>query len=534
MILFLLIVIFAAGYILYQRLPDIVTKRVEQQIINQLDPQLQGWYNVKVEEALIGQRFSNIILPRISIYPDFGHPSLQTDTLLPRQFFGIKTYDISISSDGILDLALGRSTSTFSKIAAGKIHLTIYANDHGKTMPREREQNTGGFRINEIEARKVDFEYRQWQDTTIVLAGSGNMQLNGALSLTPADTIPFSIEYYSITADSAYILPVDGKYHFHSGPISARSNDHVINIADVKILPIFGKQEMGNYFAYQTDRTDMIFQNVTIGAADLNDMISKRRFIVDVIRIENGGADVFRDRNFPLDTLRRPLMPSRMLRSAEFDLSIREVVISNTRVQYSERPDGKSFRELGTVPVAQIEGTIRNITNITSELKADSIMHIDFSGRLFGDVQLQANFIYNLQDLNGGFRARGTAGPVDLRKVNEALVPIAGVTVTSGRHIQSHFHFIGNDIRSQGELKMIYSDLELQVNPDGGRLQRGVTRLLGRNLVYHPSNPGRRDEERTGTIDFERDPTRSLIHYWWQSYLSGIKNTVLRDNIPIP
>jgi hypothetical protein len=287
---------------------------------------------------------------------------------------------------------------------------------------------------------------------------------------------------------------------------------------------------MKEYFTFQTDRTDARFESVIITSADLNDMINNRRFTADLIHIENGEADIFRDRHFPLDTLRRPKMPSLLLRSADFDISIREVIISNTRVMYSERPDGNGFGELGTVPVTHLEGKIQNITNIEGELQNDSILRIDFSGRLFRDAQLKAGFIYNLKDLHGGFRAQGTVGPVDLSKVNEALVPIAGVTITSGTHMQSQFHFTGNNVRTNGELVMIYSDLVLQLNPEAGRLQRGLTRLVGRNLIYHPSNPGRREEPRISKIEFERDPSRFLIHYWWQSYLTGIKNAVVREN----
>jgi hypothetical protein len=74
---------------------------------------------------------------------------------------------------------------------------------------------------------------------------------------------------------------------------------------------------------------------------------------------------------------------------------------------------------------------------------------------------------------------------------------------------------------------MLYTDLDIILEPERSELRQTIGDWAGRNILYYPSNP-HDNTERKGEIYFERDPSRFVFHYWWQCYLSGIKNTVQR------
>jgi hypothetical protein len=79
----------------------------------------------------------------------------------------------------------------------------------------------------------------------------------------------------------------------------------------------------------------------------------------------------------------------------------------------------------------------------------------------------------------------------------------------------------------------VYRDLELaNVTEPAGAIksfvQNVVTLVVGSQLI--PSNPMPGEEIRVGTIEFERNPERSVFHYCVKSILSGIKSNIFKDS----
>jgi hypothetical protein len=138
-----------------------------------------------------------------------------------------------------------------------------------------------------------------------------------------------------------------------------------------------------------------------------------------------------------------------------------------------------------------------------------------------------------LRDLNGGYTASGKLSELEFSRINTVLAPLLKIEAENGIHNQTTFSFSGNDIQSTGKITMLYDDLNLVLEQDRSRLGRSIIGWAGRNFLYYPSNPNRNDPVREADIEFERDKTRFVFHYWWNCYLSGIKNTVLREGVDL-
>ena len=79
---------------------------------------------------------------------------------------------------------------------------------------------------------------------------------------------------------------------------------------------------------------------------------------------------------------------------------------------------------------------------------------------------------------------------------------------------------------------MEWNDLSLNFTPEAGDVITGITQSSGK-MIYHQSNPDNVNKEPSGGIYFERDISRFVFNYWWNCYLSGIKNSVLHDFVTL-
>ena len=368
---------------------------------------------------------------------------------------------------------------------------------------------------------------------------TGQIRFKGRVELPDNDSNGLeniTFEKHSLQAANLSVYFPQNLYSFHIDSISLDGPMNVISIEKIKMLPNHPKEEFYQYVDIETDRIETHLDNIEIKGLRTHNKHGRRGLMISQVNIDNGMMDVSRDRRPPFNEEQRPAMPARLIKTAPVDLFVGEINISEFDILYSELPDdgsGSGFHEAaGSVPFNRLEATLRNITNITDSLQKDSIMHIGAKTSIFDDAILRADFIYNLNDINGGYTADVALSEFRFETINSALYPLAGIKVEEGTHKSSVFSFTGNDVESSGALYMEWNDLLLDFTPETGGVVAGIANTLGK-LIYHESNPDNADTSPTGDIYFERDISRFVFNYWWNCYLSGIKNSVLRDFVSL-
>jgi hypothetical protein len=304
------------------------------------------------------------------------------------------------------------------------------------------------------------------------------------------------------------------------------------------MIPLHGRQEFYRHLEFQSERVDAFIENITATGFHIYSAGQNPVFIFSRVSLSGGKIEIFRDRRPPFDEERRPKMPARLIATSTTRFYTENVEISDIDIIYSEFPeeaDPSEFENsIGMVEFINLKASISNITNLSDSLSIDSIMHIAASAEIFNTGRLSMEIIYNLKDINGGYMARGTLGKMDLEAINPALYPLTGIKVEEGVHHGSEFSFSGNDEKSEGILKMSWSGLLIDLTPDAGNFLSSLTRFAGRTFLYRPSGSPDSNNSAGGEIYFERDTTRFVFHYWWNCYLSGILDNVIRDLAPFP
>ncbi len=526
-----LLIILLAGVLIHLLLPSYLTQKIKEETTSILNKDIEGLYQVELDEVEISTFYTQLHIPSLRIFP---RPAVLTENQpqdLPQSIFRLSLDEVAISTSGLIALARKKESINFQSLIIGQATLSVFQNDSSETDKEEAAKSSlESVEFDHLAFERINLQQTSYPDTTRVIFAADSVVFDGRLALKSLqDSATFSVALtdYQIESGMVKFHPLGQLNRIESTMISLNDTDSILTLAGLSLIPIYSKQEMGEYFSFQKDRVEAEIESLRISKLDVNQAINHGSLKTEQVKVAGGHIDIFRDRNFPLDTLARPLMPAQLIDTAPLQLFIATVYLDSLSMQYSEL--AKNSNEVGKVPFDHLRGTIKNITNIKEKLNSDSIMHIEAQALLFAQGQLEASFIYNLKDINGGFRAQGNLGTMEFAGINPALFPLTGARVISGIHKQSQFTFSGNDQKTTGELLMLYSDLELGMSEDQNRLQKGVISFLGRNFVYHPANPTEGNEARMATIEFERDPTRFVFHYWWQSYLSGIKDAVLRD-----
>ncbi|MFN3556889.1 MAG: hypothetical protein ACK4VN_13095 [Bacteroidales bacterium] len=528
LILLLVAVVFSRYF-----LPQIITTAVQKNLQTQFDKQSSDLYEIKVTRVAFKLNPPCIVFPSITITPrlqDMGAIALET---LPKNIISVRADNLRLSPTALFSLARKKQHRTLARIHLGFLDLKISQNPASlDTLPSpSAPEKSWSIRCDDFSIARAFIQYGLLSDTieNIFFADKISVATSIIVKQEEYDDKPrFEFPAISLHTGSLGFTPTNSLYKYSSDGISFDGRASTLTASNLKITPLYDEHEFQNHITHQTDMANVLIKRVTFSGLEIHNLINKNTLSCYHISVEGGEADIFRDRSLTLDLQRRPLMPVRRIQEAPFFLDIATLSLENYSIIYSERPENKTTK--GYVDFRELSATLRNISNLPEKLQNDSLMTIEARAQIFGNALLKAGFVYNLKDSSGGFTAKGELERLNFSAINPALVPLTGIKIEAGTHHHSLFQFSGNDFHASGTLQMRYQGLTLEMEPSRSQIRRNIVGWLGRNLVYHPHNPATNNNLRIGTIDFERDPSRFVFHYWWNAYLTGIKHTVLRDS----
>jgi len=529
-IVLLLIVVAIAVHTI---LPQHIQKRMQHELVQALDQQHPGLYRVELGAVSFSPLLHRLKVASLKIDYD---SLLLTDThpdSLPRQIFRLDAKEMLISTKGIIDVVREKSDIVFFRVGLQEVSVYWISNPDG--FIDESDTVKPSWSPQSVHVRRLELGFSQMENllladtaTRVMSLGAGKFSGNIQYHLDAGEADPsISIQEHTLEIATITWQPPGDLYRYSCDSLAMTGAGQSLELYSVHMDPLYDKREFQNQISFQDDRIDARIEKVRLTGFDLERLVNQEYFFAEKLDVSVGHMEVFRGRIPPLDLERRPPLPSRLINEIPLQIFLGTVVISGLDLVYQELPEDSSAE--GEVSFIDLSASISNITNMPELLLQDSIMRIEARANIFGGPVLQATFQYNLQDINGGYRAQGTLEPMSFELINQALYPLTGMQIEGGQHQHTQFSFSGNDFRSTGVLTMRYSGLELNLEPERSDLRQSITNWAGRTMVYHKDNPREDKEPREGEMDFERNPTRFVFHYWWNTFLTGVRSTVLRD-----
>jgi hypothetical protein len=518
--------------LLHAFLPGVLSGKIEGEIRNALNSESIDLYEVEAGSSSFSALFRTSRISEMRVKPKDTALNEKDASLLPNQIFETEAYNLNISSWTLISLALGWKDVEVSRFTADSIFFFIYTNEYGtKKTDSTQSQSIEHLHLKNISTNKLRIEKRSVADTSRMVLQTGKIGFSGVISFYDEEQDHFLNP--GITAHSLRILDAgsfssQGLYTFHVDSIFFDGNAQIADLKKLRIIPRYSKQEFHKHLRFETDRFDAALDHIKISGIQQDKASQDGSIVLSKIEINGGKLEVFRDRTPPFNEQQRPLPPVRLIQDAPFGLFAGKIQLNKIDIIYAELPEDADTA--GEIPFKQFSATISNITNLKDSLASDSVMNIRAGALLYGKAMLKAEFTYNLIDPVGIYEARGELADFSFVDINPAIYPLTGIKINEGMHHKTWFNFYGNDVRSVGELRMRYSGLEIELLPDGRELFKDLARFAGRKLLYHQANPSGDDDLRIGKVEFDRDISRFVFNYWWKSYLSGIKDSVLQDH----
>ena len=127
---------------------------------------------------------------------------------------------------------------------------------------------------------------------------------------------------------------------------------------------------------------------------------------------------------------------------------------------------------------------------------------------------LRTSWTFYLFNSKGRFDVSGTMGSIDGRALNSLAEPMGPASIEEGTFNEMTFDLHGNDYSMDGNVKMLYEDLDVAIlEKDKGANEtdkKFLTSLIA-NLMIKKSNPRGNDEVRVQQVHLSRDINRSLF-----------------------
>ncbi|MFP4288331.1 MAG: hypothetical protein ACLFQS_03660 [Bacteroidales bacterium] len=506
---------------------------MKDNITSVLDPFDQNLYDIETERVKADAFYQNVTIPYISVKPKAHVFDSAGFADIPKTIFRFTIKNAELSTDGLISAVRRKEKLKFSNILFPDIAVTVYQNPVGQDMGDNQDTTLiQGVVIQNLDLHIKEFLHVPLYDTTFTLLTFSNTSAKGEFSATfpEGDSLPkLDFKDQIVSANDLLFQNFDDIYNLSVDSFYYDNQRSQLDLKGINVKPRFDNDEVISKIQWQTDIIRTRISSLSFYPFSLADVINQKQLFLDHIDIKGGIIDVFRDRTLPFDTLKRPPMPVERIMNAPLTLKLDTISIENIDVVYTELPE--NAEEAGEVPFRNLKADLFNMTNQRQAIQSDSLMRIEAEAFVFGSALLKAGFVYDLTSDRGVYNANGSLSDFDMDIINPAVFPLTGLKILSGDHRETSFSYQGDNDHTTGQVKMVYQNLEINLLPGKSDFISNTANWAGKKLVYYAENPQNGEELRIGEIDFERDKTRFVFHYWWKSYYSGIKDTAMRGNI---
>ncbi|MGD1842715.1 MAG: hypothetical protein ACFB0B_17735 [Thermonemataceae bacterium] len=446
--------------------------------------------NLTIEEVSLRDTQQNLItLPRLSL-EDISIQALLFSRHLQAEKLHLKRPSLQLS------MPYSKNTFSSSKKDEASFEITL----------QEVSIDSGSIQINRVQQP--------------LLRGNFMLQLQALTVLSSADTTSFDLASYHLQADNLQYFMED--YDFLAPRLQLLSTPNVLTIEDLQVVPKHSRYRLGAKYGHQVTWFKVSQGKVTLRALDWKALL-QRKIQMDAAEVQGAVLEIFRDLRLPSPSKPPTPLPQQMLNELPFSLAIDTVLLAVDRLTYQEHVPEAS--EAGVVFFTNLRAEAFHVVNQQLSKKR-TYNHLKATAQLYGQGYLQAFF--NMPLAGDVYTAKGAMGNFDLPAINAMATPSENLRIESGRLERLDFQFTYNRTNAWGEVALQYDNLKVQsLTPQAQQPAKvDIFKTLFMNIGLHKDSSQGDQKKSKGKIQFQRNPQKSVFHYWWKSLLSGIKEAV--------
>lgn len=537
----LILILGICAIILSAKWKPTLTTKIKEGVSNASN----GLYQINFKDIHLNLLTGTAVLDSISLMPDTNvFNQLKATKEAPTHLFRIKLAHLKISRAAILK-------AYFKK----KIDLSAIVLDHPsmdmvyhkvpkrtdtvkdeRTLYQQISKSLKSIAVGQIKIVDADFDYY-----------NGNRKLNQVkhLSVNVKDILIDSaaqfdttrvfhsknigfelLGYQSDTKDKLYTLKLDTL----RGSITGKD----LEIRGFKMIPKYPKIEFSRKYDVQKDRYDLDFKKINLSGIDYVSLNNNGELLVKQVDLGPAQVNVFMNRELPPSSLNKSgNFPHMALKRLPIPTVVEQLKIAKVNVAYGEY--NPKTKEIGTVKLDGLNGTIRNITNDSSRLAKQSHAYADLTTYVMGKAKLNVKIDFNLTSNNGAFSYKGKVNGFDLKALNAISKPLGQIELESGQVTSASFDVSANAAGSKGVVYFYYKDLKIKMlgeDADGKEKKKGLLSFLANTILIKDDNiPG--EKGRFANVTHERAPQASFFNIMWKSVFKGMREIVGIGIVPM-
>ncbi|MCR9226044.1 MAG: DUF748 domain-containing protein [Flavobacteriaceae bacterium] len=450
-----------------------------------------------------------------------------------------------------------------TNVFLGKISLTqISGNDPGNTMDFKAESVTvsrleywpllqnGDITIGELDLVSPDIVYRQkGRDTTSKKKKAGPKQKykvenfrikNGRFQMLNKDAdstaatvqgIDFTLSNINFDKNTA-----KEKIPFTYGGYQLNTKRGYFNMSALEFIEFqkmqltpdsgsfqqfvlrtrYSKSELSRRLAVEHDHYDLTIDSIALNNWDFDMENELPFFRLEEMQLQHPVFYVYRDKLLPDDTTHKK-MYNQALRDLQVDLQVDSIQISNGKIAYEERV--KQDIQPESLLFTNIDAVVKNLNS-----RGQGDVDIDINAKLMDNGPFTLAWSFDPKNMSNNFVAKGSLSNFQSQSINPFLKSNLGAEV-QGSVQQLYFTISGNELESQGDMKMRYEDFEFIVLKKD---RLGVNKLLTAVVNLFANKGDKTDEDgfRYGNFKVSRNQDKSFFNYLWINLKEGLVSTM--------
>ena len=281
------------------------------------------------------------------------------------------------------------------------------------------------------------------------------------------------------------------------------------------------------------DRFMLHLDSLRLNHFDFLNYHKYRKLNASTLALNNGTLEIFSNPNHsPQQTDKINSFPNVGLFKINSDMKIDTIQVNNMNVVYREY--NEKSNKAGFITFNNTTGRILNVTTNPLALQKNNISTVNLSTYFMNRGKLSFEFNFNLTDKENSFSYKGSLGPMELKQVNAAAMPLAMVKITSGSLKEFSFDINANRNTARGTVKILYNNLKVNVlkadtNYDILKKQTFASFYANLFILKHDNPEVEGGIARSVNVNLHRADETPFFKFVWQSILTGIKPAIGLD-----
>ncbi|MGE5395264.1 MAG: hypothetical protein ACM3P1_11000 [Candidatus Saccharibacteria bacterium] len=413
-----------------------------------------------------------------------------------------------------------------------EVHQIVVSgsNIEGKVPFHKKEKlpitSTLNVRIDQILFDGVNLSLRDSSTAQSLVVREGMLKLKN-LDIRKKDTLgilrQFDLRAYSVISNSP-----DSMYTFRANGIVYADSLKKLSVDSLSLNPNYKRYDFTAKHPYEADRFLVKISDLKLDKFQADDFYNSGNLVSSCLWIGNMNLEAFRDKRKPDSHEKKPPFQKYIYTYPGF-LKIDSMLFNGGSITYIEHAEKAA--EPGRVHLDDFRAKVYNLTNDSIYQSKDTTLTIKAQAMLMGKSKMDILFKARLFDPMNTFSVKGSLAAMQVKDLNPILEKNAFIYANSTKVNQLKFSFTANDKKTSGKMIMLYDGLDLAVKnkhtKDTTGLKEQIISLIANKSTWD-SNPLPKEEARVGIIDYERDPTKSVINYCVKSVVSGIRSTIIK------